>query len=248
MTSAEKRGSKEALLVIDVQNCFLPGGTLAVEGGEQLIPIINQLRQKFEIVAFTRDWHPPNHVSFASMHQGLNPFDEINLNYDDNGRLCKSPTTNISEKVCEESDIKYKVKQQVFVDHCIMDTPDAALNSQLETKNSDIFVNNGYNHEVDSYSAFFNNGGFENTEMEEELDKHQIGKVYVVGIALDYCVFYSAMDSKKLGYETFLVKDATRGITSEGIEHALDEMTKAGIKIVTSDTLMATGNTSKEEL
>ena len=109
----------------------------------------------------------------------------------------------------------------------------------------------GYNCEVDSYSAFFNNGGFENTEMEEELDKHQIGKVYVVGIALDYCVFYSAMDSQKLGYETFLVKDATRGITSKGIEHAIDEMTKAGIKIITSDTLMATGNTSlssKKEL
>jgi len=249
MTLAEKRGNKEALLVIDVQNCFLPGGTLAVEGGEELIPIINQLRREFEIVAFTRDWHCQNHVSFASMHQGLNPFDEISLSYDDNGRLCKSPTTNISEKVCEESDIKYKVKQQVFVDHCIMDTTDAALNSQLETKNSqDIFVNKGYNREVDSYSAFFNNGGFEKTEMEEELDKNQIGKVYVVGIALDYCVFYSAMDSQKLGYETFLVKDATRGITSEGIQYALDEMTKAGIKIITSDALMATGNTSKKEL
>lgn len=248
-TSAAKRGNKEALLVIDVQNCFLPGGTLAVEGGEELIPIINQLRQKFEVVAFTRDWHPKNHVSFASMHQGLNPFDEINLDYDDNGRLCKSPTTNISERVCEESDIKYKVKQQVFVDHCIMDTPDAALNSQLETKNSqDIFVNKGYNFEVDSYSAFFNNGGFENTEMEAELDKNEIGKVYVVGIALDYCVFYSAMDSQKLGYETYLVKDATRGITSEGIAHALDKMTEAGIKIISSDTLMATGNTSKQEL
>ena len=186
------------------------------------------------------------------MHQGLEPFDEINLDYDENGKLCKSPTTNISEKVCEENEVKYKVKQQVFGDHCIMDTKDSELNSQLETKNSqDIFVNKGYNCEVDSYSAFVNNGGFENTKMEEELDKNQIGKVYVVGIALDYCVFYSAMDSQKLGYETFLVKDATRGITSKGIEHAIDEMTKAGIKIITSDTLMATGNTSlssKKEL
>jgi len=246
---AEKKGNKEALLVIDVQNCFLQGGSLAVKGGEGVIPIINQLRQKFEIVAFTRDWHCQNHVSFASMHQGLKPFDEIELNYDGNGKLCKAPTTNISEKICEESEIKYKVKQGVFVDHCIMDTEDAALSSKLETKNSeDIFVNKGYNQEVDSYSAFFNNGGFEHTEMEEELDKKDVGKVYVVGIAWDYCVFYSAMDSQKLGYETYVIKDATVGITSEGIEHAIEEMTKAGIKLITSDVLMEPDNTSKTEL
>jgi len=247
----KKKGNKEALLVIDVQNCFLTGGSLAVAGGDDVIPIINQLRQKFEIVAFTRDWHPRNHVSFASMHQGLEPFDEISLNYDINGKLCKTPTSNISEKVCEENEIEYKVKQQVFVDHCIMDTVDAALTSQLETKDSkDIFVNKGYNYEVDSYSAFYNNGGFENTEMEEELDKKNVGKVFVVGIALDYCVFYSAMDSQKLGYETFVVKDATRGITSKGIDHALDEMEKAGIKIITSDVLLkaSSDSASKTEL
>jgi len=247
----KKQGNKEALLVIDVQNCFLTGGSLAVAGGDDVIPIINQLREKFEIVAFTRDWHPQNHVSFASMHQGLAPFDDIFLNYDVNGKLCKTPTSNISEKVCEENEIKYKVKQKVFVDHCIMDTPDAALSSQLECKEShDIFVNKGYNYEVDSYSAFYNNGGFENTEMEEELDKKHVGKVYVVGIALDFCVFYSAMDSQKLGYETFVVKDATRGIDEDEIDRALDEMKKAGIKIITSDVLLNTpsDSTSKTEL
>ena len=111
-----------------------------------------------------------------------------------------------------------------------------------------MFFSKGYNQEVDSYSAFFNNGGFENTEMEEELDKNHVGKVYVVGIALDYCVFYSAMDSQKLGYETYLVRDATVGISPNGIEHALDEMTKAGIKIITSDVLMSADTSKKTEL
>jgi len=243
---SKKEGTKDALLVIDVQNCFLTGGSLPVSGGEDVIPIINQLRQKFEVVAFTRDWHCQQHVSFASMHKGLEPFDEISLNYDINGKLCKTPTTNISERVCTEDEIEYEVKQQVFVDHCIMNTPDAALTSELEIKETqDIFVNKGNICDVDSYSAFHNNGGFGNTEMEEELDKKNVGKIYVVGIALDYCVWYTAMDSQKLGYETFVIRDATRGINSNRIDQALDEMKKAGIKIINSDVLMNAGVVNK---
>jgi len=242
LVDSKKTGTKDALLVIDVQNCFLTGGSLPVAGGENVIPVINQLRQKFEVVAFTRDWHCQQHVSFASMHEGLEPFDEISLNYDKSGKLCKTPSTNISERVCTEDDIEYRVQQQVFVDHCIMNTPDAALTSKLETKDSqDIFVNKGNICDVDSYSAFHNNGGFGNTEMEEELDKKDVGRIYVVGIALDYCVWYSAKDSQKLGYETFVVKDATRGINSNRIEQALDDMKEAGINIINSDVLINSG-------
>jgi len=175
-------------------------------------------------------------------------FDEITLQYDKDGNLCSDPsrkTSNITEKDCSEDEIEHTVKQQVFVDHCIMDTPDSALSQELVKQKNDIVVNKGSNPEVDSYSAFFNNGGFEKTELEALLDEKQVGKVYVVGIALDFCVFWSAKDAQKLGYETIVIKDATKGIFQESMDHAVEEMTKQGIQILTSESVLGSG---KEEL
>ncbi|XP_061164526.1 nicotinamidase-like [Saccostrea echinata] len=223
-----------ALLVIDVQNCFLPTGTLPVTDGDQVIPIINDIRREyrdlFSLVVFSQDWHCVDHVSFASQHNGMKAFDTTLLQYDEQGNLCNSSS---------QCDVKYNITQALWPDHCVKNTTDAEFAVNITKENSDIIVRKGYHCEIDSYSAFFDNGGFSQTELGAKLKEEKIETVIITGLALDYCVYYTAKDAKKLGYNVYVVQDATRGVSYATSVDAITDMDSRGIHMVQSSQLKA---------
>jgi nicotinamidase/pyrazinamidase len=202
----------KALIIIDVQNDFCPGGSLAVPGGEEIIPTINKLSGKFERIIATQDWHPHNHMSFAVNHPGKKDFDVIDYE---------------------------GTKQVLWPEHCVCGTKGAEFYPTLDIKNVNIIIRKGSNPWIDSYSAFRENDKKTITGLEGYLKNLKVKETYLCGLALDYCVFYSAMDSRELGFETYVIIDATKGIDSPGgnIDMALEEMRKKGIKIINSDKL-----------
>ncbi len=201
-----------ALIIIDVQNDFCPGGSLAVTGGDEIIPTINKLSGKFERIIATQDWHPHNHMSFAVNHPGKKDFDVIDYN---------------------------GTKQVLWPEHCVWGTRGAEFHPDLDIKNVNLIIRKGSNPWIDSYSAFRENDKKTITGLEGYLKNLQIKENYLCGLALDYCVFSSTMDSRELGFETYVIIDATRGIDSpEGsIDRSLEEMRKKGIRIINSDKL-----------
>jgi len=204
--------TNKALLIVDVQNDFCSGGKLTVPNGEKIIPTINKLSKKFENVIATQDWHPEDHMSFAMNHPGKKEFDVID----------------------------YKsTKQVLWPAHCVSGTPGAEFHPDLNTENINLILRKGNNPEIDSYSAFRENDKETLTGLEGYLKILGIKETYICGLALDYCVSYSAMDSKELGFETFVVIDGTKGIDSPigNIDKSLKAMKKAGIKIVESKDL-----------
>lgn len=219
-----------ALLVIDVQNCFLPTGTLPVTEGDLVIPIINEIRQNyddlFSLVVFSQDWHCDDHVSFASQHNGKNPYDTTVLHYNSTGNLCES--------TC---DAQYNITQVLWPDHCIKNTADAKFASNITRKSSDVVVQKGYHCKIDSYSAFFDNGEFSQTELNTKLKEKNVDTVIIVGLALDYCVYYTAKDAKKLGYKVYVVQDATRAVANATSIDALHDMKERGVHIVKSSQM-----------
>jgi nicotinamidase/pyrazinamidase len=201
-----------ALIVIDVQNDFCPGGALAVPGGDRIIPTINRLSGKFKKVIATQDWHPENHVSFAVNHPGKKEYDVI----------------------------RYKgIEQVLWPKHCVPGTKGAEFHPELNSEKIDLIVRKGNNPDIDSYSAFRENDKKTITGLEGYLRKLGMNKIYFCGLALDYCVFYSAMDAEELGFETYVIIDGTKGIDSPkgNIEKTLNEMKDKGIKIVESKDL-----------
>ncbi|XP_048774974.1 nicotinamidase-like [Ostrea edulis] len=223
---------KIALLVIDVQNCFLPTGNLPVADGDHVIPVINDIRRKydnlFSLVVFSQDWHCVDHVSFASQHSGKAPYNTVILQYNNEGMLC-DPTS--------QCDVEYNITQVLWPDHCIKNTTTAEFASNITKKNSDFIVKKGYHCKIDSYSAFFDNGGFSHTQLDRKLKENKISTVIVTGLALDYCVFYTAKDAKKLGYNVYVVEDATRGVANSTSNGAVKDMNNRGIHIIQSDQL-----------
>lgn len=219
-----------ALLVIDVQNCFLPTGSLPVTEGDLVIPIINEIRQNydslFSLVVFSQDWHCDNHVSFASQHSRKNPYDTTVLQYNSTGNLCES--------TC---DAQYNITQVLWPDHCIKNTADAEFASNITRESSDVVVQKGYHCKIDSYSAFFDNGEFSQTELNTKLKEKNVETVIIVGLALDYCVYYTAKDAKRLGYKVYVVKDATRAVATATSESALQDMKERGVNIVQSSQM-----------
>ncbi len=204
--------TNKALIIIDVQNDFCPGGTLAVPEGDKIIPIINKSSEKFKKAVATQDWHPEGHMSFAVNHPGKKVYDVI----------------------------EYKgVEQVLWPSHCVSGTPGAEFHPDLDTENVDLILRKGSNPEIDSYSAFQENDKKTLTGLEGYLKILNVKKTYFCGLALDYCVFYSAMDSKRCGFETYVIIDATRGIDSpeENIDKVLREMKKFGIKVINSKDL-----------
>lgn len=202
----------KALIIVDVQNDFCPGGTLAVPEGDEIVPLINRLSGRFERVIATQDWHPADHMSFAVNHPGKKDFDFID----------------------------YKGTRQVlWPAHCVSGTPGADFHPDLAMKNINLILRKGSNPEIDSYSAFRENDRETLTGLQGYLKTLEIKEIYLCGLALDYCVFYSAMDAKELGFETFVVIDGTKGIDSpEGnIDKSLNVMKEAGIKIAESKDL-----------
>ncbi len=197
------------LIVVDVQNDFCPGGALEVKDGDKVVPVINSIADKFEKVVATQDWHPQNHLSFASNHEGKKTLDVVNLK---------------------------GIQQVLWPDHCVQGTKGADFHPDLDTTKFDLIIRKGTNPEIDSYSAFFENDRKTRTGLEGYIKDLGLNKVYVCGLATDYCVFYTAMDSAKIGFETYVIIDACRGVDfpKGSIEKAVEDMKANGIKIITS--------------
>jgi nicotinamidase/pyrazinamidase len=208
---AIKPGDTAALLVIDVQNCFLPGGSLAVKDGEQVVPVINKIAKAFGNVVMTQDWHTPAHVSFASTHSGKKPFEVIDLAYG---------------------------KQVLWPDHCVQGTEGAALSKDLAIPQAELIIRKGFHNDVDSYSAFTEADGKTSTGLAAYLKARGIDRVFVAGLATDFCVAWTALDARKAGFETYVVEDACRGIDTQGsLAKAWADMTEAGVKRIKSDDI-----------
>ncbi len=199
----------EALLIVDVQYDFLPGGSLAVPEGDKVIPVINSLQEKFETVVATQDWHPKNHGSFASNHPGKRVGEVVELSGED---------------------------QILWPDHCIQGTHGADFHKELRRDKWKKVFQKGTNPMVDSYSGFYDNNKREDTGLSTYLKNQGIEKVYIAGLAADYCVKFTVMDAIKEGFETVLLEDATKGVNlSQGdTERAITEMEKAGARILPS--------------
>ena len=201
----------KALLLIDIQNDFVPGGQLAVPDGDAVIPLVNALRPHFELVVASQDWHPAGHQSFASSHAGRAPFDQIDL---------------------------HGLPQTLWPDHCVQETPGAALHPALDTRRVEAIFRKGMVPEIDSYSAFYDNGHRKATGLADYLRGRGATAVYLAGLAGDYCVYYSALDAVAEGFATHIITDATRPISAEGFRAALADMQAKGIHLLESQTLL----------
>jgi nicotinamidase/pyrazinamidase len=197
---------RKTLIVTDVQNDFCPGGGLPVEGGDEVVPLINRLLPKFDLVVLTQDWHPPDHSSLASNHPGAEPFSTVEMSYGE---------------------------QVLWPDHCIQGSRGAQFHPELETNAADLIVRKGADPKIDSYSAFFENDHATSTGLAGYLRDRGAGTLYLAGLATDFCVRWSAVDAAKLGFSVVLVEDACRAINLEGsLTEALREMKKHGVSFV----------------
>jgi len=202
---------KKALLIVDVQNDFCPGGALAVPDGDAVIPAINRIFSRFDKVVATQDWHPENHMSFAAQHK-LKEYEVIRLK---------------------------DIEQVLWPIHCVAGTWGAEFHKDLDTRPVDLIIRKGSNPEIDSYSAFLENDKKTMTGLHYYLKGLEIDKLYLCGLATDYCVYFSAIDARNLGFDVYVIIDATRGIDVPrgGIEKAVRHMKERGVHIISHDTL-----------
>jgi nicotinamidase/pyrazinamidase len=208
-----KLKADSALLVIDVQNSFTPGGSLAVDKGDEIIPLVNRLARRFDNVVLTQDWHPAGHISFASSHRGKTPFEVIDLPY---GR------------------------QVLWPDHCVQGSDGAALHRDLDVPHAQLIIRKGFNRHVDSYSAFLEADRVSKTGLDGYLASRGIQAVYIAGLATDFCVAWTALDARKFGLEAIVIEDACRAIdTSGSLAAAWQDMEAAGVKRIQSGKLAA---------
>lgn len=203
-------GDRDALVVVDVQKCFTGGGSLAVPDGDAVVPVINRIARSFANVVVTQDWHPPAHVSFASRHPGRKPFDAIGLDY---GR------------------------QVLWPDHCIRGTDDAALHEALSLPGAHLVIRKGVHARVDSYSAFLEADRKTRTGLAGYLRERGIRRIFVAGLATDFCVAWTAIDARAAGFGAVVLEDACRAIDAAGsLAAAWKAMRKAGVvRAQTSD-------------
>jgi nicotinamidase/pyrazinamidase len=202
----------DALVIVDVQNCFVPGGSLAVTGGDAIVPLINRLAKSFSNVILTQDWHTADHVSFASQHPGKKPFETLALAYGN---------------------------QVLWPDHCVQGTPGAALVKELDVPHARLVLRKGFHKGVDSYSAFLEADKKTETGLSGYLRTAGIQRVFFCGLATDYCVAWSALDARKLGFDAGVIEDACRAIDLNGsLAKAWDEMKKAGVARLTSSSIV----------
>jgi nicotinamidase/pyrazinamidase len=204
--TAHEVGPRDLLLVIDVQNDFCTGGALAVPDGEAVVPVANRLMARFPQVVLTQDWHPPGHGSFASSHPGRAPYDTIQLDYGE---------------------------QVVWPDHCVQGTPGAAFHADLELDRAALVLRKGSDPAIDSYSALYENDRRTPTGLAGWLREREVGRLYLVGLATDFCVRYSALDARQAGFEVRVVEEGVRGIDLEGsVAAAWRELEQAGVQRV----------------
>jgi nicotinamidase/pyrazinamidase len=201
----------DVLLVVDVQNDFCPGGNLAVPRGDEVVPIINRLAAQFAHVVLTQDWHPAGHSSFASSHAGKQPYDTVEAHYG---------------------------TQVLWPDHCVQATPGAALHDALAIPHAQLVLRKGYHGAIDSYSAFYENDRKTPTGLSAYLRQRGLGRVFVVGLATDFCVRYSAEDAQREGFTAIVVEDACRGIDVGGsLAAAHASFAAFGIACVRADAI-----------
>jgi nicotinamidase/pyrazinamidase len=206
-----KPTASSALIVVDVQNCFLPGGSLAVKEGDQVIPVINRIAKGFENVVMTQDWHTPHHISFASTHEGKKPFEMIKLAYGN---------------------------QVLWPDHCVQGTEGAQIAKDINIPHAELIVRKGYHNEVDSYSAFLEADKETRTGLGGYLKERGIDTVFITGLATDFCVAWTAVDARHAGLTVYVVEDACRGIDVGGsLAKAWTDMTEAGVKKIQSSDI-----------
>lgn len=211
--AAIKPGAKAALIVVDVQNCFVTGGTLPVKDGEQVVPVINRIAAAFDNVVVTQDWHTAGHASFASTYAGKKPFETTKLRYG---------------------------TQVLWPDHCVQGSPDAALHKDLALPTAQLVIRKGFRKDTDSYSAFVEADGKTTTGLAGYLKARGIDEVYVCGLATDFCVAWTALDARKAGFKASVIEDACRGIDLNGsLKAAWANMTKAGVKRIQSGDIAA---------
>jgi nicotinamidase/pyrazinamidase len=203
---------QDALIVIDVQNDFCPGGALAVADGDAIIPLIHQIAPHFQHVLLTQDWHTLQHSSFASSHPGKRPFEQIQMPYG---------------------------PQTLWPDHCVQQTAGAEFHPALRLPHAELILRKGFRREVDSYSAFFENDHTTPTGLAAYLGERGLTRVFFAGLAYDYCVGYSALDARRLGLPVFIVRDACRAIDLNGSVARIDaEFAAAGVELIESAALL----------
>ena len=199
-----------ALIIVDVQNDFLPGGALAVKDGEAIIPIINNLQKQFDLIVATQDWHPADHKSFASAHAGKKVFQEIVLD---------------------------GLPQVLWPDHGVQETFGAEFSSALNTKRIEAIFRKGMDKNIDSYSGFFDNGKKKATGMADYLKGRGVTSIYLCGLAADYCVYYTALDGLELGFQSTIITDATRAIDENNFSKILENLISKGGREIKSNTI-----------
>jgi nicotinamidase/pyrazinamidase len=198
--------ANDVLIVIDVQNDFCPGGRLAVAGGDEVIPAIHRVSEGFEHIVLTQDWHPPDHYSFASAHAGKKPFERVELSYG---------------------------AQTLWPEHCVQGTRGAEFHPDLELTRAELIVRKGFHRTIDSYSAFFENDHTTATGLGGYLKERGFRRVFLAGLAYDFCVGYSALDARRLGFDALVLKDACRAIDLNGSAAAMEEeFARAGVRVV----------------
>ena len=201
-----------ALLIIDLQNDFCPGGRLAVPEGDAIMPLVNRLAVRFDCVLQTQDWHPPGHHSFASAHESKQPYDTVEMSYG---------------------------TQVLWPDHCVQGTAGARFHKDLDTTSTQLVVRKGFRPDVDSYSAFFENDHETPTGLTGYLRERGIDALTLCGLAADFCVKWSALDGRKQGFDVYVVEDAVRGIDQDGsLADAWRAMSEAGVQVISSEAAL----------
>lgn len=205
---------KRALIMVDVQNDFIPGGALPTRNGDEVVPVMNRVTPLFDLVVATQDWHPANHLSFASNHPGHKPGDVVDLN---------------------------GLSQILWPDHCVQHSKGAEFHRDLDVSRVAKIVQKGSDPEIDSYSTFFDNGRRKSTGLERYLRDQRVTDVYLGGLATDYCVLWSVRDAVELGFRTFVITDACRGVELKqgDIERAFEEMRSLGATLLPSSEVIS---------
>ena len=208
-----KIGEHDVLIVIDVQNDFCPGGALAVAEGDAVIAPIHRVASLFQHVILTQDWHPAHHASFASSHPGKQPYQQIDMSYG---------------------------AQTLWPDHCVRSSEGAKFHADLKLPQAELILRKGYHSDIDSYSAFFENDRSTPTGLAGYLEERNLTRIFLAGLAYDYCVGYSALDARRLGLPAFILRDACRAIGLNGSVAKIEsEFARAGVSVVDSSALFA---------
>lgn len=204
----KRPGDSDIFLVVDIQNDFCPGGQLAVPAGDEVVPVINALARHFAHVALTQDWHPRDHLSFASMHPGKKPYESVEVSYG---------------------------PQILWPDHCVQGTRGAEFRSDLRIDHAELILRKGYHRDIDSYSAFYENDRTTQTGLAGYLRERGFSRVWLAGLAFDFCVRFSAEDAKREGFDVVVIEDACRGIDVDGSMQATRQvLAELGIACVSA--------------